>query len=69
MSICNLSLHERLRIDIGDEVSFRELSNYGGTYTVIAILTESGLIEGDDSVVELRNSNDDIMEAYVSELT
>jgi len=67
----HLSLHEALQFDIGDQVIYEpeESEDPNGVYTITSILTESGLLEGPESVVEICNDEGFCTEAYIRELS
>jgi hypothetical protein len=65
-----MNLRELQKLEVGDEVYWRGPADgdAAGTYRVMEIITESGLIEDLDSVAVLSDSDGACTEVYADEL-
>ena len=65
-----MNLKNKLKLEVGDSVNWidPDADIGSGTYRIMEIVTESGRVETENSVVVLSNGDGHCTEAYVCEL-
>lgn len=65
-----MNMKEKRLLEKGDEIYWidPDNNNASGHYTIIEILTESGMIEDETDVITITNDAGSVTEIYVSEI-